>query len=76
MILVFRIHPRDKQDVAARLVLGARNVAYGDNTVPFQGPFPTGFTANDVQQTLSIEYDQRRAELEPRSRDGFEVKTI
>ncbi|XP_026143438.1 sialate O-acetylesterase isoform X2 [Carassius auratus] len=34
------IHPEDKQDVAYRLVLGARAVAYGQN-VSFQGPFPT-----------------------------------
>ncbi|XP_058606484.1 sialate O-acetylesterase isoform X2 [Onychostoma macrolepis] len=35
------IHPEDKQDVAYRLVLGARAVAYGEKNVSFQGPFPT-----------------------------------
>ncbi|XP_036393345.1 sialate O-acetylesterase-like isoform X3 [Megalops cyprinoides] len=34
------IHPRNKQDVAYRLTLGARAVAYGDKGVSFQGPFP------------------------------------
>ncbi|KAJ8400354.1 hypothetical protein AAFF_G00397370 [Aldrovandia affinis] len=34
------IHPRDKQDVAHRLTLGARAVAYGEKGVSFQGPFP------------------------------------
>ncbi|MGH0178966.1 UNVERIFIED_CONTAM: hypothetical protein FKN15_000417 [Acipenser sinensis] len=35
------IHPRYKQDVARRLILGARAVAYGEKGVSFQGPFPT-----------------------------------
>ena len=33
------IHPRDKQDVSSRLVLGGLNVAYGQQ-VNFQGPTP------------------------------------
>ena len=33
------IHPRDKQDVSSRLVLGALNVAYGQHVNP-QGPYP------------------------------------
>ena len=32
------IHPRDKQDVGARLVLSARAVVYKDGNVYFQGP--------------------------------------
>ena len=32
------IHPRDKQDVAIRLGLVARRVAYGENGVVFSGP--------------------------------------
>jgi sialate O-acetylesterase len=32
------IHPRDKQDVGARLVLSARAVAYKDDTSYYQGP--------------------------------------
>lgn len=32
------VHPRDKQDVGARLVLSARAVVYNDETVDFQGP--------------------------------------
>lgn len=32
------VHPRDKQDVAARLVLSAKAVAYNDEMEDFQGP--------------------------------------
>ncbi len=32
------IHPRDKQDVGARLVLAGRSVAYGDHSVYYTGP--------------------------------------
>ena len=32
------IHPRDKQDVGARLVLSARAITYKDSTVYYQGP--------------------------------------
>nr|KAG5691597.1 hypothetical protein BaRGS_023725 [Batillaria attramentaria] len=68
------IHPRYKQDVAERLVLGALHVAYGQNDVPFQGPFPTRFTRDDAQQKLTIEYDHGHTPLEIRAEDGFEVQ--
>lgn len=71
---LFRVHPRDKQDVAARSVLGARTVAYGDDSVPFRVPFPTRLIVNDPQQALSTEYDQRRAQLDVRGQGGFEVQ--
>jgi len=32
------IHPRDKQDVGARLALAARALAYGDDDIEFSGP--------------------------------------
>ncbi|XP_068601809.1 sialate O-acetylesterase [Brachionichthys hirsutus] len=50
------IHPRDKQDVAYRLTLGARAVAYGEKDVAFLGPFP-----KQIQSSLmhvSVTYDQ------------------
>nr|KAG5691595.1 hypothetical protein BaRGS_023723 [Batillaria attramentaria] len=67
------VHPRYKQDVAERLVLGALNVAYGQNDVTFQGPFPTRFTRNEAQHKLTIEYDHGHTPIEIRSQDGFEV---
>ncbi|KAK7160077.1 hypothetical protein R3I93_007894 [Phoxinus phoxinus] len=50
------IHPEDKEDVAYRLVLGARAVAYGEKNVSFQGPFPTQAMLN--QSFISIVFNQ------------------
>ncbi len=50
------IHPEDKQDVAYRLVLGARAVAYGEKNVSFQGPFPTHAVLK--QDFICIEFNQ------------------
>ncbi|KAK7107962.1 hypothetical protein V1264_015781 [Littorina saxatilis] len=65
------IHPRYKQDVAQRLVLGALNVAYGQKDVVFQGPFPSAFM--EGQHTLEIQYDHGHAKLTVRNNKGFEV---
>ncbi|KAK5607518.1 hypothetical protein CRENBAI_016797 [Crenichthys baileyi] len=50
------IHPRDKQDVALRLTLGARAVAYGETDTPFQGPFPKQILP--IQMSIIITYNQ------------------
>ncbi|XP_043119960.1 sialate O-acetylesterase isoform X2 [Puntigrus tetrazona] len=50
------IHPEDKQDVAYRLVLGARAVAYGEKNVSFQGPFPSRAVLK--QDFVCIVFDQ------------------
>ncbi|XP_067909849.1 sialate O-acetylesterase [Heterodontus francisci] len=65
------IHPRYKQDVAYRLYLGARAVAYGETAVVFQGPFPKGLQLQNNTE-LTIIYTQELTVLE-RSRDIFEV---
>ncbi|KAG7333024.1 hypothetical protein KOW79_003159 [Hemibagrus wyckioides] len=63
------IHPRYKQDVANRLVLGARAVAYEETGVSFQGPFPNQVLIDN--NTIIITYDQKiRATL---STDIFEI---
>ncbi|XP_054649938.1 sialate O-acetylesterase isoform X2 [Dunckerocampus dactyliophorus] len=50
------IHPRDKQDVAYRLTLGARAVAYNDTDVAFLGPFPQKILSTPMH--VNITYDQ------------------
>ncbi|XP_078023370.1 sialate O-acetylesterase [Epinephelus lanceolatus] len=51
------IHPRDKQDVAYRLTLGARAVAYNEKGVAFQGPFPKQILDNGTH--VIVNYDQK-----------------
>nr|XP_020455900.1 sialate O-acetylesterase isoform X1 [Monopterus albus] len=63
------IHPRDKQDVAYRLTLGARAVAYDEEDVPFQGPFPKKIIS--TQTYFNIIYDQE-VSVTP-SKDIFEI---
>ncbi|NWR62289.1 SIAE acetylesterase, partial [Bucorvus abyssinicus] len=67
------IHPRDKQSVAQRLLLGARAVAYGEKKVVFQGPYPTRAVLEGTRQLLNVTYGQ---ELVWRRREtqGFEVR--
>ncbi|NWR09783.1 SIAE acetylesterase, partial [Paradoxornis webbianus] len=66
------IHPRDKQNVAHRLLLGARAVAYGGKDLVFQGPYPTHAILEVTRGLLNVTYSQ---ELICRQRDAqaFEV---
>ncbi|NXC27762.1 SIAE acetylesterase, partial [Campylorhamphus procurvoides] len=66
------IHPRDKQNVVHRLLLGARAVAYGDKDLVFQGPYPVRAVLEVTKGLLNITYSQ---ELVCRQRDmqSFEV---
>ncbi|NXC52374.1 SIAE acetylesterase, partial [Aleadryas rufinucha] len=66
------IHPRDKQNVAHRLLLGARAVAYGDKDLVFQGPYPTRAILEVTRGLLNVTYSQ---ELICRQKDAqaFEV---
>ncbi|KAK3600186.1 hypothetical protein CHS0354_001901 [Potamilus streckersoni] len=66
-----RVHPRDKEDVASRLVLAARAVAYGENGLDFQGPNPTKFSVHG--SSLAIEFNQGNSPIEVRSKSGFEI---
>ncbi|XP_047450802.1 sialate O-acetylesterase isoform X2 [Mugil cephalus] len=63
------IHPRDKQDVAYRLTLGARAVAYEEEKVTFLGPFPKHILS--AQTYINITYDQKVSVTW--SKDIFEV---
>ncbi|XP_046342777.2 sialate O-acetylesterase-like isoform X2 [Haliotis rufescens] len=63
-------HPRCKQIVSARLMLGALNIAYGDKDIEFQGPYPNNITfVKNVTKLMRIQYDQV---IVVRSRFGFE----
>ena len=72
--IVYSIHPRDKQDVAKRLALAGRAVAYNENNLDFQGPIPTDLTLNGNR--LVIEFDHGNSAIEVRKTDGFEVRLI
>ncbi|XP_010076573.1 PREDICTED: sialate O-acetylesterase, partial [Pterocles gutturalis] len=61
------IHPRDKQNVAYRLHLGARAVAYGEKNLVFQGPSPTRAVLEVTKGQLNVPYTQ---ELVWRRRDA------
>nr|XP_033773760.1 sialate O-acetylesterase [Geotrypetes seraphini] len=53
------IHPRYKREVARRLSLGARAIAYGEKDVIFQGPFPKKITIMKTDASIKITYDQK-----------------
>ncbi|KAM5132008.1 sialate O-acetylesterase-like [Mantella aurantiaca] len=52
------IHPRDKETVGYRLFLGARNIAYGEEDVTFQGPYPKYIDIQYEYFYMNITYDQ------------------
>uniref|UniRef100_A0AAV2IZY9 Sialate O-acetylesterase domain-containing protein n=1 Tax=Knipowitschia caucasica TaxID=637954 RepID=A0AAV2IZY9_KNICA len=62
------IHPRDKQDVAYRLTLGAQAVAY-NNFSTFNGPFPDLIFPDNTYVTIT--FDQELS-VSP-SEDIFEI---
>lgn len=74
VVLLFSIHPRDKQDVASRLALSGLAVAYKQE-VSYQGPYPVKVSITTSDQSFNysqvvIEYTMN---LEQRWLDGFEV---
>ncbi|NXS97771.1 SIAE acetylesterase, partial [Jacana jacana] len=72
LLFLGSIHPRDKQNVARRLQLGARAVAYGEKDLVFQGPYPTRAVLEVTKGLLNLTYSQ---ELVCRRRDiqAFEI---
>ncbi|NXV91974.1 SIAE acetylesterase, partial [Calonectris borealis] len=72
LLFLGSIHPRDKQNVAHRLHLGARAVAYGEKDLVFQGPYPTRAVLEVTRGLLNLTYSQ---EVVRRQRDtrAFEV---
>jgi len=49
------IHPRDKQDVGRRLTLAARNIAYGETSVVWQGPVYQSANVSSDGNTSTID---------------------
>ena len=76
IVLNFRIHPRDKQDVAKRLVLSGLAVAYKQSQIVYQGPLPKLFILYIANDTLKIQYNEDTNVLDVRSTDGFDVRMI
>ncbi|NWH70634.1 SIAE acetylesterase, partial [Piaya cayana] len=66
------IHPRDKQNVAHRLILGARAVAYGEKDLVFQGPYPTRAVLEVSRGLLNVTYSQELL-CQRRDMPAFEV---
>ncbi|XP_066288580.1 sialate O-acetylesterase-like isoform X1 [Branchiostoma lanceolatum] len=66
------IHPRDKQDVASRLVLGARAVAYDETEVTFQGPRPVSVNVDPEKRTVRRIYPES-LNITVKTNNGFEV---
>ena len=76
LIFLPRIHPRFKQDIAARLSLAARNVAYGESSVKSGGPFPTGYHVDSQTQNLTVTYASGGDFIQMKRDDGFEVDIL
>ncbi|XP_070577327.1 LOW QUALITY PROTEIN: sialate O-acetylesterase-like [Ptychodera flava] len=67
------VHPRYKEDAAHRLTLAGRAVAYGENYVKFQGPFPTEIIIIPQSNIIDIIYDNKKTEIVIHYDNGFEV---
>lgn len=73
--LIYSIHPRDKLDVAHRLALAGRAVAYNETSVSYQGPLPTSIHAQ--RGSLEIQFDHGTKPIEVRdTQHGFEVGSL
>lgn len=76
LIFVFSIHPRDKQDVADRLVLSGLSVGYSIDVGKYKGAFPSRYFVDRKGKTFLITYDYDSAEIDVRSTQGFDVSYV
>ena len=73
------IHPRDKNDVAYRLSLGARAMVYGESDITFKGPVMSqcSVVVQDMRKFIRVDFDGLKEEgLLLKSRAGFDVRPI
>ena len=71
----FSIHPRDKLDVARRLALAGRAVAYNESNVDYQGPLPTSFAVSNGTVTIKFGHSSDGKHIEVRdTARGFDVR--
>ncbi|KAM6045027.1 sialate O-acetylesterase isoform 4-T4 [Theristicus caerulescens] len=73
LLFLGSIHPRDKQNVAHRLHLGARAVAYGEKDLVFQGPYPIRAVLEVSKALLNLTYNQELVRRRGDTR-AFEVR--
>ncbi|XP_044293531.1 sialate O-acetylesterase isoform X2 [Varanus komodoensis] len=53
------IHPRDKQTVAYRLLLGALAIAYEEKSIVFQGPYPQKVQVDRAHAAINVTYEEQ-----------------
>lgn len=67
------IHPPHKREVADRLALVARHIAYGEKDLIWQGPIYKSVTFKDGKAVLEFDHVGEGLKLEPQEKPGFEV---
>jgi sialate O-acetylesterase len=63
------IHPKNKQDVGKRLALAAENIAYGDTSVVFQGPFLSEMKMDGDK--VHLKFDTKKSDLMLKDKYGY-----
>jgi len=66
------VHPRNKQDVGARLALAARHIAYGENIV-YSGPLMSSFENTGTTIEISFDHVGNGMEVKGEKLKGFAI---
>ena len=75
------VHPRDKQDVGARLAMSAQSVAYNTAGIYCSGPIAASaqvskYNADDGEVQIEVTFQNTSGSIELRSKYGFEIGCI